>query len=195
MRGSALLSEFSLAQMAPRSELRRSLRERIEELGAGLQVLAEGMLGDASTIDLVAVDKAGQLVLVLIGEEGEDLELVTRSLALRRWVRMRIPDWLQLAPQLGVKPDAGVRAILLCPSFHPDSVAASQSLDAGDVELMVYRCLRNGEMSAVLVEPLPIHWPGGTPRPSDERVEPAPFRSGLTDSDLNLSPRERREFD
>ena len=189
------MSEIVRAASAARAELRLGLRERLGELGGGLRVLAEGMVGEFSTIDLVAVDAAGQLTLLLIGEEGEDLELLTRALALRRWVQVRVPDWLQLAPDLEIKPDAQARAILICPSFHPETVAAADSLGNGVCDLVLYRHIRDGEQKLLWTESLPTPAERRAPRPVARVAEPASFRSGLTDADLNLSPRERREFE
>jgi hypothetical protein len=176
--------------------LRRSLRNRIGDLDPSLRVFAEDLLGETSTIDLLAVDRTGGLVVVLIGDEGSDLELVARALALCAWVRPRIRDWLQLAPDLGLSPDAGARALICCPSFQAETITAAGSLGPAVLELVRYRWVRNSGSEGVLLERLAA--PGGArvPDPDDGRVaEPAPFRTGLSDEDLNLSDEERSEFE
>jgi hypothetical protein len=180
----------------PRPELLRQLAGRLGALVPGSRLLAERLLGAESRIDFVTLDPSGRVVLVLIGEEGDDLELVGRGLAQRAWVEPRLCDWLQLAPDLGVRPDARVKVLLVCPSLRPETLAAAGQLDPETLELAVYRCVRDGARIETLVEAVTTT-PPETDAPVDE-PEPLPvpsFRTGLTDSDLGLSPEEQREFD
>jgi hypothetical protein len=112
---------------------------------------------------------------------------VTRGLAQKAWVEPRLRDWLQLAPHLGVRPEMGVRLLLLCPGFRAESRAAASALAPDAPELILYRCLRNGASVDALLEPLDNA--PAAPAPA------APFRTGLTDADLGISPEERREFE
>jgi hypothetical protein len=153
----------------------------------GLRLVAESLLGADSPIDFVGVDAEGRTVIVLVGNPGGDLELVARGLAQRAWVQPRLRDWLQLAPHLGVRPEAGVRLLLLSTGFRAESRAAAAALAPGAPELILYRCVRNGAGVDALLEPLEIA--PAAPAPT------APFRTGLTDADLGISPEERREFD
>ena len=190
------MSEFALAPLPSRPVLRRSLRSRITDLDPSLRVFAEDLMGESSNIDLLAVDRSGGLLVVLIGDEGRDLELVARALALCAWVRPRVRDWLQLAPDLGLSPDAGARALICCPSFQAETITAAGSLGPEVLELALCRWVRNSGSEGVLLEPLAA--PGRTraPDPDDgPAIEPAPFRSGLSDEDLNLSAEERSEFE
>ena len=136
------------------------------------------------------------LALILMGEEGEDLELVGRGLAQRAWVEARLCDWLQLAPDLGLRADARVKALLECPSLRPETLAAAGQLDPEILGLAVYRCVRNGASIETLVEPVTVT-PPEAEAPVDE-PEPLPvpsFRTGLSDSDLGLSSEERSELE
>jgi hypothetical protein len=189
------LSELHLAPPLSRAELRRALRERIHELGASLRVVAEEVLGESSAVDLVAIDAAGGVVLVLIGDEGDDAELFTRSLALRSWVASRLRDWAQLAPSLELRPEAPVRSILVCPAYDPETLCAARSLGEGAPELRIARCVQDGPQRSVLLEAAPAA-EGGRPlrRPGEPR-EPAPFRSGLSEADLDLSAQELRDLE
>jgi hypothetical protein len=149
--------------------------------------VAEGLLGADSPIDFVGIDAEGRAVIVLVGDAGGDLELVTRGLAQKAWVEPRLRDWLQLAPHLGVRPEAGVRLLLLCPGFRAESRAAVSALGPDAPELILYRCVRNGASVDALVEPLE--------NAPTAPAAAAPFRTGLTDADLGISPEERREFE
>jgi hypothetical protein len=162
----------------------------------GSRLLAERLLGAESRIDFVTLDPTGRVVLVLVGEEGDDLELVGRGLAQRAWVEARLRDWLQLAPDLGARPEACVKVLLVCPSLRPETLAAAGQLDPEILGLAVYRCVRNGASIETLVEPVTV-----TPPEAEAPVnEPEPlsvpsFRTGLTDSDLGLSSEERNELE
>ena len=181
------MPDLALTSPPARPELLRQLRLRLGDAAPGLRLVAEGLLGADSPIDFVGIDAEGRAVIILVGDPGADLELVTRGLAQRAWVERRLRDWLQLAPHLGVRPEMGVRLLLLCPGFRAESRAAASVLAPDAPELILYRCVRNGAGVDSLVEPLDNRPTAPTPA--------APFRTGLTDADLGISPEERREFD
>jgi hypothetical protein len=115
-------------------------------------------------------------------------------------VARRLGDWIQLAPNLGLRPDSQVRVLLICPSFTPETRVAVQAVGPDAMALAIYRCVENGSGFAVLVERLVDDEPatGGTalPRgPTAAPIQTAPFRTGLTEADLGLTPEERREFE
>ena len=105
---------------------REAVREQLPHLRPPLRLLAEELLAEESTIDFVTVDPAGHVALLLLGKEGEDASLLTRGLAHRAWVKARLEDWRQLAPDLGLAADANVSAVLLCPSFRPETLTAAR---------------------------------------------------------------------
>ena len=188
------MPDLRLCSPPPRDDLLRQLRLRLAELGPGLRLLAEGVLGAESRIDFVACEPDGQVVLVLVGDDGDDLALLARGLAQKAWAEARLRDWLQLAPELGIRPEAGVRLWLLCPGFDPQTRTAALALGAGGPQLAIYRCVRDGASIETLLEPL--RQPEAGPlRP--ERAAPATdgFRTGLREADLGLTPEERREFE
>ena len=210
--GSWQLSDLPRSDEAAQADLRRALRRELEQLRPPLRILAENVLAEGSRIDLVARDALGDLVVVMIGRVGDDLELFTRALAHRAWVEARIPDWLQLAPELELS--SNVHALLMCPEFQPETLAAAQ-VALPPVQLSVYRDLLAGARSFLLE-------PASSPRPTAPRVESAPqqaqelpepttrevpipsgselgptaseFRSGLSEADLQITPEERQEF-
>jgi hypothetical protein len=186
--------ELALTPLPPRADLVRQLRPRLDELAPGLRVLAEGMLGAESRIDFVGVEASGRTVLVIVGTAEDDLALVGRALAQRAWVEARLRDWLQLAPGLGLRPEAGLRVWLLAPRFRVESIAAARA--AGGIALGTYRCVRNGVGSDALVEPVieAIESDGQAPAAAAARVQ-AHFRTGLNDAELGLTAEERREFE
>ncbi|MEE9608035.1 MAG: hypothetical protein V3U03_09875 [Myxococcota bacterium] len=191
------MSDLTLAPPPPRAQLLRQLRGRLGELVASLRLVAEGLLGAEAPIDFVGVEPSGRITLILVGDDGQDLELVGRALAQRRWVEARARDWLQLAPGLGIRPEAGVRVVLLCARFQPETLAAARALGSGVLELAHYRCVRNGTGVDTLVEAVwtptasQVHQPGAQ---RTAEPPPPPFRTGLTDADLGLTPEEQREF-
>ena len=173
---------------------RRALRDRLTELEPGLEVLAEGVLGESSEIDLLARDARGAVVVVLMGASGEDLALLARGLAQAEWARRRVRDWLQLAPEIGLSTEAEARALLLCPGFQPETLLAAASLPPGRVELVQTRFESQADRLGPRLERIPVAL-GGPRRPGGADIaEPAPFRSGLRDEDLLLTADERREL-
>jgi len=188
------LPEITLVAAPARPDLRRAIRGRLGDLGLTLRVIAEDLLGADGPIDLVAVDPQGGVVLVLVAEDGGDLELMGRGLAQRAWVEARLRDWLQLSPRLGLAPDAPVRLLLLAPGFAPPALAAAKALGPAVADLAVYRCVRNGGAVEVLLERIRrraagTEHHGGSGRPLST------FRSGLGDADLSLTPEERGDLE
>jgi hypothetical protein len=192
--GSTPLAEVALTATPPRPQLIERLRPLLSGLVPSLYLVAEDILGVDANIDFVGVEPSGRVVLVLVGEGGDDLQLVGRALAQRAWVEPRIRDWIQLAPNLGMRPGAGVRAVLLCPSFSAEAAAAAESVGTDVVSLARYHCFRRGVDVEILLEPSPR--PGETQETA--RPEPAAlpsFRTGLTDEDLGLTADERAELE
>lgn len=179
----------------PRQQLRDAIR-RAEPFEPKLRILAEDVLGGDTYIDFIAVDPDGRVLLVLIGEEGEDQGLLTQALAERAFVRPRLRDWLQLAPNLGVSATAPVVALLLCPEFSSETRAAAADLGPDVVGLSGLRCIQNGSEVAVLLEPLRLASMPARRQPAVEATpeRPARFRSGLSSDDLGLTQQEIREF-
>ena len=198
--------DLRLAAPPPRAQLLRELRSQLPMAEPGLRVVAQELLGAGSRIDLLAVDAHARAVVILVGDAADpDPALLARGLAQRAWVAPRVDDWLQLAPELGVRPRAGVRLLLLAPRFDAALEEAAAALGDERPELWPYTCVQNGTGVAVLLAP-PTTAPGApappAPEPAPPRTEapsPAPaasgFRTGLDESDLGLTAAERREFD
>ena len=187
------MTELRLTHSPPRPELRRQLRGALGRLGRPLRVLAEDIAGLESPIDLVAVDPRGRVVLVLVGEEGEDLELVANGLAQRAWLEPRLGDWRKLAPELEIRPDQGVGLLLVAPGFGPRALTAAAA-DAQGIALARSRFVETArrEPPRLLLETLrPVGANGGADRPGAS----AGFRTGLSDEDLGLTPDEAHDFE
>jgi hypothetical protein len=165
------------------------------EFGGALRVIAEDLLGADSRIDWIAVDALGQVTLVLLGQAGRELELIATGVAQRAWVSARLKDWLQLAPNLGLSPEAKVRLLLVGATFDGTARQAASALGEA-VELWAHRCVRNGAGVDVLLERVS----GGAAPASPRRRPPPPpathaFRTELSDLELGLTPAERAEFE
>jgi len=189
------MADLALAEPLRRSQLVEGLRSRLAEIVPTLRVIAEGVLGADSSIDFVGVEPTGRAVLILIGEEGDDLELIGRAIAQRAWVEPRMRDWIQLAPDLGLRPGAGARSVVLCPSFRYETEAAAAALGSGTVSLVRYRTVQSGGRLEILIEPVAreIARVPTPPRPVDP-ASPA-FRTGLSHEDLGLTAEEYVAFE
>ena len=188
------MTELRRAPTPPRGELLDLLGERLGEIVPGWLPLAKDILGANLAIDLLGADSGGRAVLVQVGAAGEDLELIGRALAQRAWVTPRVRDWLQLAPGLPLRPEAGILPVLLCPAFRPEAVAAAHSLGQGSPVLATYRVFRDGARFEPLLEPV---GPAATEQPPQtaSSAPAAPFRTGLTDEDLDLTSDEHADFE
>jgi hypothetical protein len=189
------LADLTPAEPPRRSQLVEGLRTRLGEVVPTLRLIAEGVLGADSSIDFVGVEPTGRVVLVLIGEEGDDLELIGRAIAQRAWVEPRIRDWVQLAPNLGVRPGAGARAVLLCPSFRHATETAATALGDQTISLVRYRCLHNRGSLEILVEPVAREVARASAPPKPDSSGAPPFRTGLSHEDLGLTAEEYIAFD
>ncbi|NRA06649.1 MAG: hypothetical protein HRU02_00680 [Myxococcales bacterium] len=211
------MPDLRLITPPPREPLLRGLRLRLRDVVPGWRPLAEGLLGAESRIDFVGLEPDGRVVIVLVGEAGEDLEMVSLGLAQAEWVKARLGDWLQLAPELPLRSEFGVRAQLLCPSFRPQARAAARALGSARIGLATYRWVENGskleplveillddeEASEVEQEPAVIRQDvpqeassSRESQPDTPRDEALPsFRSKLADEDLGLTPEELAEFE
>jgi hypothetical protein len=118
-----------MSEQPARSEMLRQLRSRLPKLPDPLEIIAEQVLGLESRIDFVAKDPRGQVVLVFLADRGCDLGLLADSLAQRSWMEPRVADWVKLAPHLGLRPQLGVRVLLLACHLDPRTIAAAKSLE------------------------------------------------------------------
>jgi len=172
---------------------RRALRHALGSEWQRVRVIAEDVLGAESRIDWVAVGPDGETLLALLGEPRRDLELVARGLAQRAWVEAHLPDWLKLAPELGVRPELGVALLLLCPAFGPEALAAARALGPGRVALATCHFAADDAGLRAFLSPIEI----GAPSAPEPAIAPAQaeFRTGLTDEDLGLSADEHTSFE
>ena len=164
-----------------RVNLVRLLRSRLPKLPDPLEIVAEQVLGLESRIDFVTKDRRGQVVLVFLADRGSDLGLLADSLAQRSWMEPRVADWVKLAPQLGLRPQLGVRVLLLAFHLDPRTVAAAKSIEGPVIDLGICRPVPKGAGTEILIDLL------GAPPPALAPVA-APivsrFRTGLRAEDF-----------
>ena len=215
------MAELEWEGRPERLSLRRAIRHRLRRFDPTIRVIAEGFLAEASAIDLLAVGGEGEIISIRIGRGGDDVALLTQSLADLTWLRPRLADFLKLAPGLGIEPSAEPRAMLFCPEFARETRAAAANLPVRSIELATYHCLRqHGQLSVLLESGLPsqqqageraasdTHSYGPTPvragpvptlsKPSRRPTDPpatSRFRSGLTDADLRIEIEEKKILD
>jgi hypothetical protein len=192
------LPELRPADPPPRNALVSAVATRLQRVVPGYRRVADDLLADGSRIDLFGVAD-GQAVIALVGGPGDDLILVARALAQREWLAPRLADWRKLAPNLGLRADARVRALVVCPEFGAEARAAARAIGAG-IGLVTWRTLRNGSDADLLLEPIAAAPPPGaadgtTGSERREPERPSAFRSGLSESDLGLTAAERAEFE
>ena len=202
---------------------REEIRGQLPRLHPPLRLLGEDWLAASTTIDFITLDPEGDVTLLLVGQAGEDPALLTQALAHRSWVAARLGNWRQLAPDAGIATDAQVRAVLLCPSFAPETLVAAESLGGAIVPVRYHGIESNGEFHAIfeslgdstLEQPenrstarapeappaarTPEAPPAARtaeipPRGKPRRFRTLPYRSGLTDEDLDLTTEETEEF-
>jgi hypothetical protein len=175
---------------------RDDVREQLASMRPPLRILAENVDTGSSPIDFVALDSGGDLVIVLLGAEGEDLALFTRGLAHQSWVEAQIQTWRQLAPALEFSAHPSVEVLLVCPGFCSETCSAVARVGP-TIQLVRARSIPNGTGDVLLFESLGSS-SSGPARPQAEVTPDAtpssPFRSGLTEEDLRLSPEELQEF-
>ena len=164
------------------ASLRRALRHALRQRAPELRVVAEDVLAEVSTMDLLAVGDQGELVSIRIApdeRDGADSRLLTSGLADLTWLRPRAVDLIKLAPGLGLEPDAEPRAILVARHFGTEVVAAAENLPGRVVELLRWRGLRQQGQLVLLLEPekpplAEVHASEAVTRlpPSDRRAAP-----------------------
>jgi hypothetical protein len=181
MPGAGFLADPAPAGLPDRRTLRRAIRHELRRLDPSIRVVAEDLLTETTTVDLVGRGARGELVAIRIGRGGDDDRLLTGLLADRAWLAPRLVDWCKLAPELDLDPDAGVRGLLVCPDFQRETCSAATLLPEQAIGLIRYHCLpRQYDRWAVLLESVkldpPIH------RPSPEAIsEHDPFPDSAED--------------
>jgi len=157
-----------------------------------MRVFAEDYLAESSPIDLLAVGGEGELIALRIGRDGDDAALLTHCLADIGWLRPRVPDFLKLAPTLGLEASAEPRAMLACPGFTRETVTAASSFAARTVELLTYHGVRErGQLRILLgtpdsprlarsTKPLLLEDPPSDPAEEDPAEETVPHVATAT---------------
>jgi len=168
----------SLSPPGKSRQLRAALRHLLQSLDPALEPFVEDVLGASSRIPLVARDRAGRAWAILHAAEGEDRARLTDVLAQAAWLTRRLADWQKLAPELGLRPELGVGAVLVCARFHPHTEQAAGALGAERILLLHLSPLPEG---------IPTRPPAGKAAPPAPR---AVFRTGLRDEDM-AEPRRR----
>ena len=156
------------------------LRAILGRLEDPLELLAEDVLGLESRIDAVARDRRGGAVVVLRPAVGAGLEAVADALAQARWLEPRLPDWLKLAPDLGLRPERGARGLVLSNEISPRMRAAAAATQ-GRVELQRMEAPTAAWAAPAASLPPRALGPAGEP----VRLRSV-FRTALQDGDLDL---------
>ncbi len=151
----------SIRASAERMRSRRALERALEEIQPKIRVVAEGILAEASPIDLLAVGAEGELIAIRMAEPGDDLATLTRLLSDLSWLRPRRKDLLKLASGNGIDPSAEPRGLLVAPSIARETRAAVDNFPADTLQLWLGRPASEGDRVPMWIE----------------QLEPAPDRS------------------
>ena len=188
------MAELAPASLPDRRTLRRAIRHELRRLDPSIRVIAEDLLTETTTVDLIGRGSGGELVAIRIGRGGDDDRLLTGLLADRTWLTPRVVDWCKLAPELDLDPDGGVRGLLVCPDFRRETCSAVTLLPEQAIGLVRYHCLpRQHGRWVVLLEPVkldpPIRRPGPDPISEyDPLPDPADSRSAAS-AEHDIPPR------
>ena len=165
---------------------------RLASLAPELREIARDVLteSDRGRIDVVAVDASGQAVAAFGASEDDRID-VARALAAAAWLEAHLPDWCQIAPDLGIDASAPVRALLVAEEFGAETRAAAERLGEGLLTLL--HPARPAARPVVSATPAPralaAHPGAASQRPDGSPALPGraprrPFRTALTDADL-----------
>lgn len=141
-----------MADGADRARQRRAFRQALEQALPEIRVVAEGVLAEASSIDLLAVGAEGELIAIRLAAPGGDLAMLTRLLSDLSWLRPRRGDFLRLAAGNGIDPSAEPRGLLVAPSIGRETRAAVDNFPAETIQLWHGRSGRADDRLALRIE-------------------------------------------
>jgi hypothetical protein len=124
---------------APTAAAPSPLHAALSQLEQPLEPVVEGILGLDTRIDAIARDAGGRAWAILRCEPDRAAARLTEGLAQCSWLEPRLDDWLKLAPELGIRPEAGVGLVLLCTAFDAHTRAAARTLGRNRVRLVTLR--------------------------------------------------------
>ncbi len=151
-RGACFAVRITRIHPASAEELRDAVREEIESLAPGLRAIAGGVpISGLGSIDLLAADERGRLVLVLFSIEADPAAV---SLALDQW------DWAACNPGVlrGLVPPAGVdlsvppRLMLVSGRLTESGRRLAAYIARPEIELFQATLLSAGSQRGALVE-------------------------------------------
>lgn len=167
------------------------LRETLERVAPSLRPIAQHVLADSIRIDLVALTGDGRVVAVFDARHDE-LSSFTRALGSLAWLEAHLPDWVQIAPDLGIDPTAPPRSLLLAPTFRAETRAAADRIADGSVLLLEAPTDRRAQDFEIAPSDgsAPKRTGMGEMPPEAQppsREPPHPFRTHLRNRDLRPS--------
>jgi len=149
------------------------LRETLARVAPSLRPIAKDVLAQSTHIDLLAVADDGAAVAVFDAGQ-DDLAAFTRAVGSLSWLEAQIPLWVQIAPHQSIEEGISPYALLLAPTFQPETRAAAERL-AGTALVL----LETSDPEASRAALLPL-----ATSPQTASDPPNPFRTQLTDEDL-----------
>jgi hypothetical protein len=179
-----------------RAELRSALRTQAAELESGARLIASDLLAAESSIDLLLAGEDGAALVVVIAEAGQELAALARAAAHLGWVAARLRDWRKLAPELPLRPERPVRALVLARDPGSEVQAAAEALTM--VKLRRFQPVETPDGLRVLLFPpaAPGAQSGTAPGWADAGSPPVPkLRTSLGDAELGLSAEEVAAFE
>jgi hypothetical protein len=167
-----------------RRKLRHAVAAALGQLGLPLRLIAEDVLGEEDgAIDWIGAATDGRAWLVLVDPAAEGGALLERALVQRAWVAARLPDWCQLAPSLGLRPDLAPRVLVVAAELPRTTRIAAREVGGDAITLSLLRRSAHGDGAVELARVVPPPPPRRETAAAPARLRSV-FRSNLSDADL-----------
>lgn len=139
-----------------KQELTTVLKTQTEAIESGLRVIDENVPGDeCGTIDLLAVDSAGQLCIVDVGA-ATDEALLLRAMGHFDWAVRNLLHLGRLYRAHGVNFALHPRLVLISPDFSIAVRRAARHFNGGHIDLLRYHAFALPDGIGVHFEPATV---------------------------------------
>jgi RecB family endonuclease NucS len=143
------------AERIEKAQLTATLLEYPDALERGMLPLGAGVsCSPLGTIDLLALDRSNQLVVVEIDAARGD-ELIARGIAHVDWVARNVDNVQRMFHDRAIDRAEQPRLMLVAPEFSPLARSAARQLAAPRIACFRYLPVALAAGTGILIEPLP----------------------------------------